>query len=88
METTRLRPLTLDASAAAAPDRLYESFTDFCADRLGLTLYPHQDEAIVGAIGRFACFATPTGFGQVAGRPTAAIHAGCRPIACRSTPPR
>lgn len=74
METTRLRPLTLDASAAAAPDRLYESFTDY-ADRLGLTLYPHQDEAIIELLGgSHVIFTTPTGSGKslVA---TAAIHA-------------
>ncbi len=73
METTRLRPLTLDASAAAAPDRLYESFTDY-ADRLGLTLYPHQDEAIIELLGgSHVILTTPTGSGKslVA---TAAIH--------------
>ena len=74
METTRLRPLTLDASAAAAPDRLYESFSDY-ADRLGLTLYPHQDEAIIELLGgSHVILTTPTGSGKslVA---TAAIHA-------------
>ena len=64
METTRLRPLTLDASAAAAPDRLYESFTDY-ADRLGLTLYPHQDEAIIELLGgSHVILTTPTGSGK------------------------
>ena len=87
METTRLRPLTLDASAAAAPDHLYESFTDY-ADRLGLTLYPHQDEAIIELLGgSHVIFTTPTGSGKslVA---TAAIHADLSTDACRSTPPR
>ena len=63
METTRLRPLTFDASAAAA-DRLYESFSDY-ADRLGLTLYPHQDEAIIELLGgSHVIFTTPTGSGK------------------------
>ncbi|MFT3861082.1 DEAD/DEAH box helicase [Micropruina sp.] len=75
METTRLlRPLALEVSDAGAADRLYDSFSAY-AGRLGLSLYPHQDEAIIELLGgSHVVLTTPTGSGKslVA---TAAIHA-------------
>ena len=47
MDTTRLlRPLRVDPADDAGADRLYASFTTY-TERLGLSLYPHQDEAII-----------------------------------------
>ncbi len=75
MDTTRLlRPLRVDPGDDATPDRLYASFSAY-AERLGLTLYPHQDEAIIELLaGSHVVLTTPTGSGKslVA---TAAIHA-------------
>lgn len=75
MDTTRLlRPLRVDPADDATADRLYASFTAY-AERLGLTLYPHQDEAIIELLaGSHVVLTTPTGSGKslVA---TAAIHA-------------
>ena len=75
MDTTRLlRPLRVDPADDASADALYESFTGY-AERLGLSLYPHQDEAIIELLaGAHVVLTTPTGSGKslVA---TAAIHA-------------
>ncbi|MDN5790603.1 MAG: DUF3516 domain-containing protein [Micrococcales bacterium] len=46
------------------PDALYEAFTDWAAG-LGLTLYPHQDEAFIEILsGSNLILATPTGSGK------------------------
>ncbi len=46
------------------PDSLYEVFTDWAAGQ-GITLYPHQDEAIVDILaGANTIIATPTGSGK------------------------
>ena len=75
MDTTRpLRPLRVDPADDAGADRLYASFTTY-TERLGLSLYPHQDEAIIELLaGSHVVLTTPTGSGKslVA---TAAIHA-------------
>ena len=75
MDTTRLlRPLRVDPADDGTADALYESFTDY-TERLGISLYPHQDEAIIELLaGAHVVLTTPTGSGKslVA---TAAIHA-------------
>ena len=75
MDTTRLlSALRVDPAAGDTPDRLYEAFTAH-AEGLGLSLYPHQDEAIIELLaGSHVVLTTPTGSGKslVA---TAAIHA-------------
>ncbi|MDC5696612.1 DUF3516 domain-containing protein [Intrasporangium calvum] len=46
------------------PDRLYEVFTEWSTD-LGLTLYPHQDEAFLEVLsGSNVILSTPTGSGK------------------------
>ena len=74
MDTTRLlRPLRV-APGGDPADALYESFSAY-TERLGLALYPHQDEAIIELLGgSHVILTTPTGSGKslVA---TAAIHA-------------
>ena len=53
-----LGPVTDDA------DELYEAFSTW-ADRQGLSLYPHQDEAIIEVLsGRHVVLASPTGSGK------------------------
>ncbi len=50
--------------AVADPDALYEAFTAWAADQ-GLTLYPHQEEALLALVtGSHAIVATPTGSGK------------------------
>ncbi|MFT3832627.1 MAG: DUF3516 domain-containing protein [Micropruina sp.] len=75
MDTTRLlRPLRVDPADDATADALYASFTAY-TERLGLSLYPHQDDAIIELLaGAHVVLTTPTGSGKslVA---TAAIHA-------------
>ena len=46
------------------PDALYEAFTDWATDQ-GLTLYPHQDEALLELVtGAHVILSTPTGSGK------------------------
>ncbi|GCE77527.1 DEAD/DEAH box helicase [Cellulomonas biazotea] len=46
------------------PDALYEAFTGWAADR-GLTLYPHQEEALLELVtGAHVILSTPTGSGK------------------------
>ena len=75
MDTTRLlRPLRVDPADDGTADALYESFNGY-TERLGISLYPHQDEAIIELLaGAHVVLTTPTGSGKslVA---TAAIHA-------------
>ena len=75
MDTTRLLPpLRVDPADDSAADLLYGSFTRY-TERLGLTLYPHQDEAMIELLGgAHVVLTTPTGSGKslVA---TAAIYA-------------
>ena len=75
MDTSRLLPPPrVDPADPAAADTLYASFAGY-TERLGLTLYPHQDEAIIELLGgAHVVLTTPTGSGKslVA---TAAIHA-------------
>ena len=48
-------------------DTLYLTLTEWAGEQ-GLTLYPHQDEAIIELLGGSnVVLATPTGLGQVAG---------------------
>ncbi len=53
------------ASAGTAdPDELYAAFTGWAADQ-GLTLYPHQDEALIELVsGANVILSTPTGSGK------------------------
>jgi superfamily II RNA helicase len=49
---------------SADPDTLYAAFTDWAADQ-GLTLYPHQDEALIEIVsGANVILSTPTGSGK------------------------
>ncbi len=46
------------------PDSLYELFTGWCTER-GLTLYPHQDEAVLDLLsGAHTIVTTRTGSGK------------------------
>ncbi len=48
----------------ADPDALYAAFTDWAADQ-GLTLYPHQEEALLALVsGEHVIVSTPTGSGK------------------------
>ena len=48
----------------ASPDELYDAFTAW-ADAQGLTLYPHQDEAVLALVsGDHVVLGTPTGSGK------------------------
>lgn len=59
----RLTDLVL-SDGAADPDALYEAFTGWAAAG-GLTLYPHQDEAVVDLLtGANVVVTTPTGSGK------------------------
>ncbi|NLF04866.1 MAG: DEAD/DEAH box helicase, partial [Actinomycetales bacterium] len=50
--------------ASPDPDSLFEAFTDWAADQ-GLTLYPAQEEAVLGLVtGAHVILATPTGSGK------------------------
>ncbi len=50
--------------ADPTPDALYEAFTGWAADQ-GLTLYPHQDEALLELVtGSHVILSTPTGSGK------------------------
>ncbi len=52
------------AGGAADPDRLYEAFVGWAAAD-GLTLYPHQDEAVIDILtGANVIVTTPTGSGK------------------------
>ena len=52
------------AGASPDPDALYEAFSGWVADQ-GLTLYPHQDEALIEIVsGAHVILATPTGSGK------------------------
>ncbi|HAN23189.1 MAG TPA: DUF3516 domain-containing protein, partial [Microbacterium ginsengisoli] len=56
----------VDAARAAAgdPDRLYDAFVAWAADR-GFALYPAQDEAVIELVsGANVVLATPTGTGK------------------------
>jgi superfamily II RNA helicase len=56
--------LTNRLPASADPDVLYDSFTEWAAER-GLTLYPHQEEAIIEIVsGANVIMNTPTGSGK------------------------
>ena len=61
------RPLTLAERVPADPhdpDALYDAFTTWVAGR-GLTLYPHQDEAVIELVsGNHVILGTPTGSGK------------------------
>src|SRR6266852_4071639 len=49
---------------SAAPDALYAAFSEW-ADSQGLTLYPHQDEALIELVsGANVILSTPTGSGK------------------------
>src|SRR5215203_4381200 len=49
---------------SAAPDALYEAFVGW-TEQQGLTLYPHQDEAVIELFsGSNVILATPTGSGK------------------------
>ncbi len=59
-----LTDLALAGSGQEDPDELYAAFVTW-ADERGLTLYPHQDEAIIEIVsGRHTVLATPTGSGK------------------------
>ncbi len=64
-EDGRVPPSLADRLPADAdPDALYEAFTAWAADQ-GLTLYPHQEEALLALVtGSHAIVATPTGSGK------------------------
>lgn len=56
--------MKLTDSVPADPDALYEHFHAWAAER-GITLYPHQDEAVVEIFsGNHLILATPTGSGK------------------------
>jgi len=72
---------------SADPDSLYAAFVDWTGDQ-GLTLYPHQDEALIEIVsGANVILSTPTGSGKslVA---TAAHFAALATASAASTPPR
>ncbi|MFS8542679.1 MAG: hypothetical protein LOD91_02400 [Limnochordales bacterium] len=49
---------------SADPDELYQAFVDWAAGR-GLTLYPHQEEALIELVsGSNVILSTPTGSGK------------------------
>src|SRR5258708_1992080 len=49
---------------SAAPDALYAAFNEW-AESQGLTLYPHQDEALIEIVsGANVILSTPTGSGK------------------------
>jgi len=53
-----------DAAAPADPDRLFEAFSRW-AERRGLHLYPHQEEALIEIVsGSNVILSTPTGSGK------------------------
>lgn len=59
-------PARLDTRVptGADPDTVYDAFTGWAADR-GLTLYPHQEEAVIELLGgNHVVLATPTGSGK------------------------
>jgi len=50
--------------ASAEPDKVFQAFADWAADQ-GLTLYPHQEEALIEIVtGGNVILATPTGSGK------------------------
>src|SRR5215469_1942808 len=56
--------LTDQLPETAGPDALYAAFTDW-ADTQGLTLYPHQDDALIELVsGANVILSTPTGSGK------------------------
>src|ERR671933_1237876 len=56
--------LTDRLPGTADPDLVYDAFTGWVADQ-GLTLYPHQDEALMEiATGANVILGTPTGSGK------------------------
>ena len=69
---------------SADPDALYAAFTDWAADQ-GLSLYPHQDDALVELVsGANVILSTPTGSGKslvATAAHFAALAAGCRSLA-------
>ena len=59
----RLTDLVPDAGAAD-PDALYEAFVEWTTGD-GITLYPHQDEAVIDILtGANVIVTTPTGSGK------------------------
>src|SRR5690606_3792987 len=71
----------LEPPLDAAPDSVYDAFVDW-ASGLGLTLYPHQEEALIELVsGANVILGTPTGSGKslvATGAHFAAITAGER----------
>src|SRR5690606_23126246 len=71
----------LEPPLDAAPDSVYDAFVDW-ASGLGLTLYPHQEEALIELVsGANVILGTPTGSGKslvATGAHFAAIAAGER----------
>src|SRR5687768_12426178 len=56
--------LTDRLPTTADPDELYEAFSDWAGER-GLTLYPHQEEALIELVsGANVILSTPTGSGK------------------------
>lgn len=78
MSTGSLMSL-IPPSSECSPDALYEIFVDWAASE-GFTLYPHQDEAVIGALaGDNLIVSTPTGSGKsmiAIGAHFAAVAAG------------
>src|SRR6266567_6072688 len=57
-------PLLANPDAPPDPDSIFTAFADWAKDR-GLTLYPHQEEALIEVVmGSNVILSTPTGSGK------------------------
>ena len=68
-------PASLVVPEGAGPDEVYDAVVDWAGSR-GITLYPHQEEAILAALGdEHVILATPTGSGKSLVATAAIAHA-------------
>src|ERR1700738_893983 len=64
MTTTLIDLLPAQSDAPPDPDSIFTAFADWAKDR-GLTLYPHQEEALIEIVmGSNVILSTPTGSGK------------------------